>query len=362
MKETLVRCDKTLYFEFLRILAASLVIFNHVPGYTLYQTTSGLKQVFYLFCSLFTRINVPLFYMISGALLLNKTEDYRKVVSKRISRILLTMLIFEALMYILQTIKGLMEGENISCGVGEFCREFISGSITGLGSYWYLYSYLGILFMLPLLQRIAKALTRQDIWILIGLHFLHWSAIPILNVILSGDNEAMLYPSENFSVPLATIKGYFFLFMGFYLDKKIENSIKKETCFLLSLLALIGISISCCLTLLEGYNTGIYSQKYMQLFDYVSAIAAFVLVKRLFIWKAVPERTAFLICYIGSLTFGIYLLDPFLQRLFYPLYSGLMTNYVPTFIVSIGWVVLSMFLGGIITMILKKIPFLGKLI
>ena len=359
----MVRCDKTLYFELLRILAASLVIFNHVPGYTLYQTTSGLKQVFYLFCSLFTRINVPLFYMISGALLLNKTEDYRKVVSKRISRILLTMLIFEAFMYILQALKGFVEGENIQAGIGEFCREFISGSITGVGSYWYLYSYLGILFMLPLLQRIAKALTRQDIWILIGLHFLSWSAIPIFNAFLSFRNEALISLSENFSVPLAAIKGYFFFLMGYYLDKKIEISlIKKKICNLLILLAVIGISVSCGITLLEGKNTGIYSQKYMQLFDYVSAIAAFVVVKRLFMRKAVPERTAFLICYIGSLTFGIYLLDPFLQRLFYPLYSGFMMNYVSTFIVSIGWVVISMFLGGITTMVLRKIPFLGKLI
>lgn len=352
-----------MYFEALRIIAAALVIFNHTPGYLLYQTTSGASQIAFLVCSLFTRVNVPLFFMISGALLLRKTENYEVVLKKRAFRIILLVVLFEAAMFYMRAIQAFFVGKEVHSNVLEFLLGVVTGTVNGVESYWYLYAYLGILMILPFLQRAVKEMTEKECCVLIGLHFLIWSLVPLANTIFFASLKDGIRISENFSVPLATIKSYFFFIIGYYIDAKndILQIRKKDIAVLLSAAAL-GILISSICTLEEGIRTGNFTQNYMQMFDYLSAIAVFILIKRAFLLKSISDKYYHILCFTGSLTLGVYLLDPFLQRMLYPLYSSYMTNSVSTFALSIGWVVISMLLGGVITMVLKKFPLLGKLI
>lgn len=81
------RSTRIVYLEYMRIVACALVIFNHSPGYTLYSVSSGIRQVFYMTLTMITRINVPLFFMVSGVLLLGKKESWRQLFKKRIIRI-----------------------------------------------------------------------------------------------------------------------------------------------------------------------------------------------------------------------------------------------------------------------------------
>ena len=66
--------DRLLHIEVLRVIAAFLVIFNHTGslGFTLFQRyeSSTFLYWLYLFFSVLCKIGVPLFFMISGALLL----------------------------------------------------------------------------------------------------------------------------------------------------------------------------------------------------------------------------------------------------------------------------------------------------
>lgn len=90
---------KKVYYEWLRCIACFMVIFNHLKGYRLFMDASGIKQICYIILSVLTKINVPVFFMVSGALLLEKQEDFRIVFKKRISRIGLVILLFEAGIY-----------------------------------------------------------------------------------------------------------------------------------------------------------------------------------------------------------------------------------------------------------------------
>lgn len=90
------------YFDVLRVLAILLVVFNHLPGYLLYQTCSGLKAWAYMLLTMFTRINVPLFLMVSGALLLGKEESTSRLIKHRVSRIVAVTVLFSALCYFLK--------------------------------------------------------------------------------------------------------------------------------------------------------------------------------------------------------------------------------------------------------------------
>lgn len=200
----IVKSRKKVYFEFMRIIACALVIFNHLSGYTLYYSSSGIKQYVYMCLTMITRINVPLFFMISGALLLEKDENITEVFKKRISRIVLILFLFEGFIYTISFIKT--GSTNYLYG---FIRGFLGESISGAGAYWYLYAYLGFLCVLPFMQRIAHKMQREEFFVILIIHFISSSCVPLLNVILNKFAIIEISISVSFNVPFAFIKAFF---------------------------------------------------------------------------------------------------------------------------------------------------------
>ena len=82
--------NKTIYIEVLRTVSIFLVIFNHTRGlgnnlysYVLPDTFSYWGS---LALSIFCKVAVPIFFMISGGMLLGKEESIRELFQKRIFR------------------------------------------------------------------------------------------------------------------------------------------------------------------------------------------------------------------------------------------------------------------------------------
>lgn len=357
---------KQLYIEVMRIIAIALVIFNHLPGYVLYQYSGGVKQWLYMSVTMITRINVPLFFMISGALLLSKQEDFKTVILKRVSRIFLVIVIFEAALLVLYKLINQIYGIPYEISIQRYIYGVLARNLDGTGSYWYLYSYIGFLFMLPFMQSIAKNINTQGALCLVGLHFIFSTLIPILNIVLPFIGLNTLSISGDFSVPLANIKVYFYTLIGYYLDKyiNIEQFKLKDIGGFISI-AVVGIFISCICTYHEGITSGKFTQNYVQLTDYITTIVVFIIIKWMILEKGsniINRVCAQIICFIGSLTFGIYLLDPFLKAAIYSKYESITEPYFPTIVVSFGWVIMSMAIGGFITLLLKKVPGMRRLI
>lgn len=361
-----MKMKKKIYYEWMRIIACGLVIFNHVDAYGLYMNSVGIKQGIYMVLTMITRINVPLFFMISGALLLEKEEDFITIIRKRISRICLVIFLFELGIYMEYYIYGLIHGEYYNLSGRYFIDKLLSEGLAGAGSYWYLYSYLSFLFMLPFLQKAAKDIQKQDICVLLFLHFLFSSFIPMMNIILEITGNRGIKITGNFFVPFATTKAFFYPLLGWYLEYHIDiRSLSKKKIRNLCIAAAIGIFLSCLCTLYEGKSTGSYTQNYVQLFDYLTSISSFIIIKymvEVFIPQLSEGMISEAVYRMGSLTFGIYLLDPYLKLIFYQRYKIFMGQYFPTLFVSIGWCILSMTMGGTITFFLKRLPVLEKLL
>lgn len=302
--------------------------------------------------------------MISGTLLLRKQENFYNVFRKRIFRVIVVMICFEAMLYLLRGILHFKNVGEFDISLGNFINSAISGNIEG--SYWYLYAYLGFLVLLPFLQSICKDIDISGIFMLLVLHFIFSSLIPVLNIILSSNWGLSIKVSSDFSVPLATTKVFFYSILGYYLDNKIKiSNLKSKHILLLIIASIVGIFISNVCTLHEGIVTEKFTQNYVQLFDYITTISAFIIIKYLLNNKFLflnKEKYAKVIIFAGSLTFGIYLLDPFLKTIFYSNYSINIEPYLPTLIVSVLWVVISMTAGGIITFVLKQIPGFRKIL
>lgn len=93
------RQERVVYLDAMRIIAIFFVLFNHSSEYSLYQTSGGPEQWIYMFIAIVTRINVPLFLMISGTLLLDKEESYKLLLGKRVLRFSLVIVLFEFGLY-----------------------------------------------------------------------------------------------------------------------------------------------------------------------------------------------------------------------------------------------------------------------
>lgn len=353
---------KKVYYEWIRLIACFFVIFNHLKGYVLFMNASGIKQAFYMVLSAITKINVPLFFMVSGALLLEKQENIVTVLKKRISRVCLVILLFELGIFIECRLYALAQGRDYEFTVKRFIYGVFARELDETGAYWYLYAYLGFLCLLPLLQKLAKQMSRSDFYTLLTLHFVFLFLFPVCNLLLTVTGNDSISIAGEFSVPLATSAAFFYPLVGYYLDHKIDIlTISKGKWVRLVAAALTGIVLSCLCVYLDG----VAGENYISLFDYLLAIAVFLFIKyavtiRIPILSA--GRIAEEVCFMGSLTFGIYLLDHYFKLVLYSGYEAFAESFLPSLFASFGWCVISMFLGGMVTWILKKLPLFRKIL
>lgn len=339
------------YLDVLRIMACFLVIFNHRRGYTAYQNATDIWSAFYyLVYTMFTRINVPLFFMISGSLLFSKDISYKDLFVKRMLRIVMALILASLVVYVVECRNDLSQ-----CNVVVFMRKLFNGNHAT--AYWYLYAYLGLLLTLPFMRRIAVQFNCKDFLFIVGIHFVFSTFLPLFNYILSCSGIAAVTIAKDFSIPLMTTKAFFYPLIGYFLDCVFEiDQLNRKSIGCICAIGLAGIVLSSCFTYHQGVTSG-YTQDFVQTFDYVIAIAVFVYVKYLFVKTKLSQVNATVIraiTLIGSLTFGIYLLDPVLQ-VFKGHFNSVVTTGEPI-LYSVCWCLFSMTIGGVITYGLKKVP------
>lgn len=350
----------------MRIIAAFFVIYNHTEAFHAYMHIDGAIRWLYMPLSVVAKLSVPLFFMISGALLLNKNESFSVVFRKRFCRFLSILLIFYALNFIMVNLDAFMDGDEYSFSISTFFYEFLSGSRPNVIAYWFVYAYLGFLLSLPFLHRIAKHITKQDFTVLIGLHFVLSSLIPILNILLDYFGFSPIALSPNFQVPVVTVNILFFPLIGYYLDHQVDiKAIRPKQMLQLFIFTLVTVVVTCMCITYDGETTGAYSQQYVAMFDYWLAIFVFIGIKYL-VENAHPQfftkNVANFLTKAGALTFGVYLLDPILVFILSKKYAAFLEPYMPTLVISIVWCLISMVLGSMITFVLKKIPVFRKLL
>ncbi len=131
--------------DILRIIAIIMVFYNHKDAYTWYMKYSDSYNLLFAvhsFLAILCKSGAPLFLMISGALLLGKNEDIVTIWKKRLSRMLIVLIWIATSMVLFKMSSGWLQ------------TVFIYSN-------WYIYSYIGFLFMLPFLRIIAQGLNKN---------------------------------------------------------------------------------------------------------------------------------------------------------------------------------------------------------
>ncbi len=350
---------RTLYFDVMRIIAIFIVFLNHTPAYTLYFFNNGIRKWICLFATVSMKICIPLFFMISGALLLGKDEKWGTILKKRVSRFAITIVLFELLYELVKYLVTLSRGSELNFTFLGLLGRIFAGDIIGLESYWYMYAHLGILLSLPFLRAVAKNMKKSDFIALTIFHFIFWTAVPAVALLLPGHviKESLLH--EDFVIPLAATKSMYFPLAGFWLDKNVDvEKFKRKDVALICIIYITAVLISSLFTILEQNYTGAFSLYYVELLAYITSGSAFLLIKYLFTDGRVKFSAGMsnAVCTVGALSFSMYIFEPFCKLFFEEAYYNFVNPRFPMILNSLVWCIFCMIVGGTLGTLLKKVP------
>ena len=324
------------YYDTLKFIAILGVIFLHCMilkeriifhGFNL----SNLNEI--------ARFSVPIFLMVSGALLLNKNEPITLFYKKRFIRICYPLIFFII----------------ISCIFNSYPNLFTA--------FWYCWMILGTYLAIPFIRKIINNSSMKEIEYLI-----------IIFIFSSIFYQIMYSINLEFSLDLNFfITPITYLVIGFYLSKK-EFSISPKKLILISSLIFI---ITTILKIIYGDYFDIYPKINMisyldfSILQILQASSLFLICR--FIYsdnngvltniKNILEYNFIkkLILSFSRASYGMYLVHMiFLNSYFRLIFKGLKNSNLKIFIFSIFVFIFLTIISWIIIIILSRIPIINK--
>ena len=346
------------HLDFLRILAAFLIVAYHTEFAEHYASGIYGKAGSFALCwlSCVIVISIPLFLLISGALLLGKEEPNRLIYGKRIPRFLTLTFLAVAFTYVFRCFPNL--------SARDFFRGFFAGDMDV--TQWYLYMYMGFLVTLPFLRRAVRGMTHTDAIALVCFRVLFSTVLPIADYIANYKGYPNLPFSDAFAVPFAVTDILFYPIMGYYLENVLpwEKANWKWPAFCAFVIA-GGSLFSAVVCFHEGMRTG-FSGRYFRLCVYATAMALFLLVKYLFTrpCRESTTRRGFeaVLRTLSPLMLGVYILEPVLRPVVKPLLIGWMGPGAGPIVTSLWYSFFGLVVYGAMTWLLRKLPGLREIL
>lgn len=340
------------YLDLLKILAAFGVISGHIVcgSVPLVDMFSRDWHVFNLWQSVYRWV-LPVFFMCSGAIFLSKDPQIKKIYTKYIPRMLAAFLFWGVVYSVYSTSEGSF-------------WEYLSKILTGHFHMWYIPTMIGIYIALPLLRQIAKDDKLLKYFVI--LYLITAIAVPSL-LTLASDFLAAGIAGKISTITYLLVKsspsivvGYVGYFMiGYYLAK--TDFTKKER-LIIYIVAIAGSIMTAVCSIGIAAKTGQSLETYYD----TNTINIALMSMGVFVWGRynikLPSKASKVASFVAKYNFGIYLAHPLIiDILFFDLgMSTFSFGNVLVGVVVMGLLVFALCL--IVSLILSKIPVIGKYI
>ena len=237
------------------------------------------------------RFCVPVFVMLSGALLLNHETPIRIFLKKRVMRVVLPFVFYSAVYMAYDRFRHPRSATSTFTSFQYIWDKLAHGAVYHL---WYIYMIIGLYLFIPIIGRWVRACTRKEL--------LYFLIIWVVTLVVSHPMLFLLKPDLNLSY-FSGFLGY--LVLGYYLSLiKFSTAWKKSYSFAL---LLTGIGITYLGTFKYSLDKGSFDglfYRYLTPNVLLSSAGLFMLVGNFkFRWQ-LPE---FLRQFICRYSFGIYL-------------------------------------------------------
>ena len=285
--------EDTSWLDNLRVLATISVILLHVAAPFLYKFTkiSGFNWWTANIYDSLVRFCVPIFVMITGALLLPKDYQLNDYLKKRVARIIFPFLFWITVysLHILFTIKGF--------DLPLFKLFTISSSTIGYKTtyhFWYIYMIIGIYLFIPIISKWVRNATANEIIYFLSLWF--------IGIIITLPIVKNYIPNFNLSY-FGGFIGY--VVLGYYLSVRNFENVKH-----IKLISFSIFAFGVLLTIFGTYFVSIYNGKFtIDLYTYFSpnvilaAVGLFLMFKHINITNPTLKSIR---KFLNKHSFGIY--------------------------------------------------------
>ena len=288
-----------LWVDFVKVIATFCVVFLHSAAPLLYRYNSLPLRYWWVgnIYDSMVRMCVPLFFMLSGYLLLGKTETLTTFLSKRVNKVVVPLVVW-SVFYIMWRIYY---DKDLSMSLRSFYGTLLTPAYYHL---WFLYAIIGAYLYIPILRVIAQNSRNHILYYFIALWILAVSVIPLFEKITGISS----------TVDLATLSGYAgYLVIGYLLG---QREYSNKILFTAILVALVCVSITALgtfyLTMHGGGKLDGYFYGYLSPTVILLSVSVFLLLKhlaeKLNALKTGPTINVIRILSLASL--GIYLIHP----------------------------------------------------
>lgn len=345
---------KRISLEIIRIIALLFVIYNHTgeTGYELFSSGNGMAiRVVAIILGVICKAGVPLFFMISGVLLLGRDESIKDVLEKRVLRYAIIIIVFSFVYYLRMYLKNPEYGFNIKFFVKTIYENpFII-------PYWFLYAYLAFLVMLPFLRAIVKGISVE--------HYLLLFSVMIIISYSAVIERALNWNQMYFTVGLLETN-IIYPIIGYgignvFSDKYFEVKARIAVFCLFA----VNLGLTLLMSCVELRQNGVCTETYISRFSFIPAITVFYFCIYVIEKKGINVNKegmmGKLIFIVGSGALCTYLFEDMLRSdLFLPMIKCSSNQWI-NLVMIIPYSLCIIACGIIISLILKRIPVINKL-
>ncbi len=331
-KNKRLRSEKAFYLDILRILAIVLSVMYFMGGN---ESSTMVSMV--------TSCGIPLFFMISGAALLDYNEPVLTVWGRRILPIGIGVVIFSFAYYVGDMIKT-EEGIKIYSFI---CDLYANDRVSNFS---YFYAYLGFLMALPVLRVLARHMRNESFLYLLLMGYALTAFLPFMEDLFFMRRYQL---NPNFHIAFLGNMIILFPLAGYYLHYCVTDSQLKRITILAWALTVLGTFVIIWRTrhFAMYVEAGVINREYEKQIFLPLGMALFgtarILLDKIRRNKVLEE--------VAGCVYGVYMMQEFfISRI----------DFLENLRIAIPyplWGVLVILVCGLITFLLRRIPYVNKL-
>ncbi len=270
--------SKLRWVDLVRVISAFMVVMAHV------SYRGGEADLASSFYYVISRVAVPLFFMVSGYLLLGREEPYGVFFKKRALKVVVPFLIW-SLIYLLWNREGFDAGFSLKLVLSYILKTVHGPRESHL---WFFYHLIGLYFFTPILRVFVARASMRDLLYFCGLWFL---VVPVFSFL-------EVFTPIKVGIEVYFIAGYVGYFMLGYVLAKFEYSrLQLNWLIFLSLILSIGT------TILNYLVKSDYFTSYLSMNIVLLTVFAYILLCEV----RVGDRLNQFLVPLSRASFGIYL-------------------------------------------------------
>lgn len=336
--------QRKVYLDMLNIFACICVIYMHCNGIVhTYSNTIEWKQS--MVVETIAYWAVPVFFMISGATLLNYRERYdtKTYLKKRFIRIGVPFIVWSMIQLIWKVKLGKL---TIECSISAFISALVNSKIENV--YWFFIPLFAVYLSIPILSTLVKE--SRAFQYMIGLGFLTYSVLPTACAVFGITyNNGLNFPLTGGYI-LYVLLGYYFSTQDF----------SKRQRYIMYILAILGAGLRYFSTVFLTVGDQMYQTfwGYLNFPTVFLAVGVFVFFRY---WGLKPffhnPKVEKCISKISSTSFGIYLIHMIIMNIFWM--YGVNVRGIKWRILGAPLIYIICF---VCVKIMQKLPILNKMI